>query len=558
MVKGVFFFPILDQSDQVSSQEDDMRSNNSNSPRLTQLTSQTKELHSKKLDICKEEQASCEWTEYDDFPSSEDLSAFLAELELDTINKTKEQSQPIINSKISTRPKPCVTLEEKTPDEMVTSQTVSFSDVVYGIVQEDYTDLTDFLSSEDLDAFLADMELDCESILQKTPSAPADAMRSANPFELQQKVEVSRTLPCREHDIKYIAKRNNTERSKKILDLADGDGACAQEDSVRLQNSNSKKKVLLKIDRSHSELLRNCEHLFTEPSEKSIPEKRATRRKQKRHSSVNLQSSFMKNDKPTHCLDELIKKEKVLCGLESTQESREEEVVCTRSLQHQVLDKWSHDQNIKEEIRQAASHQGNSYWSGDDMLNDSFEMMHTSPDLFSQSLSRAKVIRSDTPYLYSSPKLLKGDSHSWCSKHFSGTPDLFSSPNCSPSRQEMNSVSLFSCSNHSLFSSSSSPLLLVEQPASSSESNRNEPDAPSVINQRESENRFVQNDEQAISFHSTPCNANRTSKLLHRMCTPAGVSPLLSDSRGPSPFNEPEISALGTPVLFSPMSTSSL
>ena len=30
------------------------------------------------------------------------------------------------------------------------------------------------------------------------------------------------------------------------------------------------------------------------------------------------------------------------------------------------------------------------------MLNDSFEMMHSSPDLFSQSLSRAKVIRSDT------------------------------------------------------------------------------------------------------------------------------------------------------------------
>ena len=122
----------------------------------------------------------------------------------------------------------------------------------------------------------------------------------------------------------------------------------------------------------------------------------------------------------------------------------------------------------------------------------------------------------------------------------------------------MNSLSLFSCSNHSLFSSSSSPLLLVEQPASSSDSIRNEPDTPSIINQSESENRFVQNDEQAISFHSTPCYANRTSKRLHRMCTPAGVSPLLSDSRGPSPYNEPEISALGTPVLFSQMSTSSL
>ena len=45
---------------------------------------------------------------------------------------------------------------------------------------------------------------------------------------------------------------------------------------------------------------------------------------------------------------------------------------------------------------------------------------------------------------------------------------------------------------------------------------------------------------------------------VYRMCTPAGVSPLLSDSRGPSPYNEPEISALGTPVLFSKMSANSL
>ena len=287
-----------------------------------------------------------------------------------------------------------MTLEEKTPDEMVTSQTVSLNDVVYGFVQDDYTEFTDFPSSENLDAFLADVERDCENIPQKTSMAPADAIRSADPFDLQQKVEESITLPFSEHDIKYMAKRNNTERSKKILDLADGDGVCAQEDSVRLQNSNSKKKVLLKIDLSHSELLRNCEHLLTEPSEKSIPEKHVTRRRQKRHSSVNLQSSFMKNGKPTHCRDELIKKGKMLCGLESAEESREEEVVCTRSLQHQVLNKWSHDQKIKAEIRQAASYQGNR-WSGDDMLNESFEMMHTSPDLFSQSLSRAKVIPWD-------------------------------------------------------------------------------------------------------------------------------------------------------------------
>ena len=49
-----------------------------------------------------------------------------------------------------------MTSEEKTPDEMVTSQTVSFSDVVYGFVQEDYTEFTDFPSFEDLDAFVAE------------------------------------------------------------------------------------------------------------------------------------------------------------------------------------------------------------------------------------------------------------------------------------------------------------------------------------------------------------------------------------------------------------------
>ena len=97
------------------------------------------------------------------------------------MNKTKEQSEP------------CVTSEEKKPSEIVTSQTVSFSDVVYGFVQEDYTEFTDFPSSEDLDAFLADIELDCETTLQKTSLAAADVMRSADAFDLHQKVEVSKT-----------------------------------------------------------------------------------------------------------------------------------------------------------------------------------------------------------------------------------------------------------------------------------------------------------------------------------------------------------------------------
>ena len=46
-----FLFSILDQNDQVLSQEEDTSSNNLNSPRFTQLTSQTTGLNSKKLDI---------------------------------------------------------------------------------------------------------------------------------------------------------------------------------------------------------------------------------------------------------------------------------------------------------------------------------------------------------------------------------------------------------------------------------------------------------------------------------------------------------------------------
>ena len=288
----MFSFYILDGSDQVSSQEEDTSSHYSNSPRLTQLSSQTKELHSEKPDICKEEQASCEWTEYDNFPSSEDLSAFLADLKLDALNKTKERSQPIINSKMSTRPKSCVTSEKKTLDEIVTSQTVSFSDVVYGFIQEDYTEFTDCPSSEDLDAFLVDMELDCETTLQKTSLAPADVMRSADAFDLHQKVEVSKALAASsEHNIKDFAKRNNTDHSDNLVNLTDGDGFCTQQDFVRQRcfgkTDSIVNKTVRDIDLSDSNLLRNCENIFKEPSEKSIPKKVVTRSKQKRHSSVN-------------------------------------------------------------------------------------------------------------------------------------------------------------------------------------------------------------------------------------------------------------------------------
>ena len=207
-----------------------------------------------------------------------------------------------------------MTSEEKTPNGMVTSQTVSFSDVVYRFVQEDYTEFTDFPSSEDLDASLADTELDRGNILQKTPSASADAMRSADPFELQLKVEVSTTLASNKHDIKENTKRNNTENSDNILDFTIGDCFFTLKDPVRQQwvrksDSNVNQMPVLDTELSDSQFLRNCNTVFTELSEKSIREKDMRGKNQWSQFFVGLLGSFTKNNqrKPTHCGEEIIR-----------------------------------------------------------------------------------------------------------------------------------------------------------------------------------------------------------------------------------------------------------
>ena len=147
---------------------------------------------------------------------------------------------------------------------------------------------------------------------------------------------------------------------------------------------------VLDIELSDSQFLRNCNTVFTEHSEKSIREK-DMRKKPKEPIFGCLLSSFTKSNqrKPTHCGEEIIKQGKPVCRLESIKELLEEEVVnCTRSLEREELNKWSHDQDKNEgEIQQtagqkAASCQGNSCSLADDMLNYFFEMMHTSPDLF--------------------------------------------------------------------------------------------------------------------------------------------------------------------------------
>ena len=61
-------------------------------------------------------------------------------------------------------------------------------------INEDYTELTDFPFSEDLDAFLANMKADCENIPMGKSLSPAAAMGFDNDFysKLYHKVEESR------------------------------------------------------------------------------------------------------------------------------------------------------------------------------------------------------------------------------------------------------------------------------------------------------------------------------------------------------------------------------
>ena len=94
------------------------------------------------------------------------------------------------------------------------------------------------------------MELDCETILQKTSLAPADVMRSADAFDLHQNVEVSKTLHAgNEHNIKDFTKRNKTEHSDNVLNLTHSDGFCTQQDSLRQRSFSKSDSIGNKIVR---------------------------------------------------------------------------------------------------------------------------------------------------------------------------------------------------------------------------------------------------------------------------------------------------------------------
>ena len=108
-----------------------------------------------------------EWTDLDDFPSSEDLSVFLADLDAIAI-RTFDPSLHTPCTKDSLLTKFSVTqggtsLTLRSNDSM-TSKT--FKDVLCNASQTAESDgisWNDFLPSEDLYAVLADMKLGCDS-----------------------------------------------------------------------------------------------------------------------------------------------------------------------------------------------------------------------------------------------------------------------------------------------------------------------------------------------------------------------------------------------------------
>ena len=547
------------------------------------------------VDDCEELKTSYEWPEFDDFPSSEDLSAFLADLEKDDISKEAGQCLSTQHSKPSNSLRTSVssdkitshmmtsnmvtsrvkTLGEMTSD-LMTSNIATLEEVVCRLsqtpIEEGCTELTDF-PSEDLDAFLADMELHCENLpLGNSPVAVNTMRPEAFHTKRNYKAVEVRTFRSKELTVDNMGETDHTKFSKSISNFSDKEEAICDmdlgSDSFCASLSN---KSNHNIDSSDYQFVRDCERVFIKLSKHACSDKDRTDNARMNHCSVLRHNNFGVNNQ------ESVRQTKhfYASGRCSVEELHEEDNVCKMPLEHEEVNVVrSHDRDTNEIDDQQGSrstgkectlvdHQRNSekVKSAFEMSNDEFFMISSSPDLFSQSLSRVEQNCSKTPDLFSSPGVSNGEPFSSCSRNLSKTPDLFSSPRSSRihthsvSRQEMNSISLFSSSDHSYLSSSSPFSSRVRQP-SFPVSSENEADTPPITSNYEIGNQFDKNFQTAC-FHSTPCSADLPSKISRKMWTLSRVSPLLNDSRVPRPCND-HISIQGTPILFSPMSNSSL
>ena len=279
------------------------------------------QLNTNFFDDCKELQSSYEWPDFDDFPSSEDLSAFLADLEKDDISKEAGECLPIQHSKPRNSPRVSVTsdgmtshvmtsnmvtsrvktLGEMTSD-LMTSNIATLKEVVYRLsqtpIKEGCTELTDFPSSEDLEAFVADMELDCENIPLENSSETVATMKS-EAFHSKGNYKAVRTFTSNKLMVHNMGDTDHSKNSKSVSKLSDKEEAICDmnltSDSFCASLSD---KSLHKIDSSDSQFVRDCERVFIKLSEHTCNDKDRIDNAPRNHSSVFLHNNFVVNNSP--------------------------------------------------------------------------------------------------------------------------------------------------------------------------------------------------------------------------------------------------------------------
>lgn len=528
-----------------------MNSNNTHCPpgviqSLTPAVLKPGEPNAETVDDFTEQYFLHEWAEYDDFPSSEDLSAFLADLEWDALGKEGGQTIPSLHS--------------------MATEIAALKDVVSEMTgasnAEDFTELSDFPSSEDLDAFLADMELDCENIpMRKSPkirsTATSAAFLNSKPTG---KIEGSKCLPIKRHAIENIGNACNTKISSESLEIKvqtssvmghDRDSFSAQEKARLFCSSSSLSDKMHGSECSDSQLLRDCESVFADMTENMRSEGRpvGTSRALLRRINLSSQGRSVSQNSREDVNNLITRRSKTFCRSTSTEELHEKDIICNTPLRNEktkIKQSRDDDHNANETDESQQDDRSTSIDlhgnSGVSMLTDSCDMMPStpfSPDLFSQSLSVVEGC-SKTADLFSSPRLFEGKTRSRCT-HGSGTPDLFSPPTSfanharSCTKEELDSVLLFS-------SSECSHVAMCENEAASLSS----------VGHCDTENELYRSS--LVNLHSTPYGVSIPSRMLSKPWTPIQVFPLVA-STGSNRCND--ISLQGTPVLFSQLSNSS-
>ena len=456
-----------------------------------------------------------EWTELDDFPSSEDLSVFLADLDTIAITKfhpslhTPCTKDSLVTKLSETQGGTSLTLRS---NDLMTSET--FKDVLCNVSQTAESD--DFLPSEDLYAVLADMELGCDNIPVKMSSPPANN---------EVKALLSRVW-CTKHEVDDIIERDvvHMKHTRGLLPRNNKEWTHWNKSvSPRVEWSITPCLITSKgkgyDDKSSgSRIMMNCKRVLSELFEDDSSR------------NENSIGSFLANEL-TEGIHEHTRKTEQLSFCESPKEDVNEMSLVHEKNRVQLYDFSTNETNLRNSTRsgkQSSVDETNSEAN----LSEYDLSISTSPELFSQSVSR-----------------MHGESYSKTQEPFDDastsccTPDLFPSLRIpsdytrSFSGQKMNSAPLFSFSENS--SSSDSFRALVASPPVFSAA---KVDPLSIKSTFQFQNRF----------HSTPMMARLPSSIECQASSQIVHSPLIQGTRL---YNE--VSFRGSPILFSPMSNTS-